>query len=281
MTPLSNTSAAAQVAATVLRHAEVAPQHFRLTLTAPSIAQNAQAGQFVHILSRDRCQSDPLLRRAFSILKVHDEEHFDILYRIMGRGTSLMSRWVAEQTIDLLGPLGQPFAPLAAHSLLVGGGVGVPPLAMLASTRENQKLEALVGARTASDVLCRDDFASSGVQLRVATDDGSEGHHGFVTQLLEKRLDVLAAVGVTPTVFSCGPLPMLRLVAALCASYEVPCQVSLEESMPCGIGICNGCVVPVLGGGDDYGQYRRICVEGPVVWAQEINWTQWEGGSCP
>ena len=106
------------------------------------------------------------------------------------------------------------------------------------------------------------------VPVHIATDDGSLGHQGFVTDLLKVEL----ARDKNAVVYACGPLPMLRATARVCADFDVPCQVSLEENMPCGVGVCNGCVVPVAQAGDDYGLYRRICVEGPVLWAHEINW---------
>lgn len=266
-----------QFLAPIIAHQEVAPQHFRMRLSAPLLARQAQAGQFVHILPRDGGLTDPLLRRAFSILSVQGDT-FEVLYRVMGRGTRQMSHWTVGQEVDVLGPLGQPFAPLAQYSLLVGGGVGVPPLAMLASRNERSQVTALIGARTAGDVLCREDFERLGVPLEVATEDGSAGHRGLVTELLQQHLQNAPSTGTA--VYSCGPLPMLRAVAALCNRFNVPCQVSLEENMPCGVGICNGCVAPVLGHGDDYSRYRRICVDGPVCWANEIDWTHWET-PCP
>jgi dihydroorotate dehydrogenase electron transfer subunit len=133
-------------------------------------------------------------------------------------------------------------------------------------------MRALVGARSKNDVLCGEDFSRSNVPVEVATEDGSYGHRGLVTDLLRRHLE-LAAKNKNPSrVFSCGPLPMLSAVAQLCIQKNVPCQVSLEENMPCGVGICNGCVVPVVGAGDEYGRYRRVCVEGPVMRAQEIDW---------
>jgi dihydroorotate dehydrogenase electron transfer subunit len=157
---------------------------------------------------------------------------------------------------------------------------------MLASTAKGQKVGALVGARTASDVIAVQDFAEYGINVEVATDDGSAGHRGFVTELLVEKLKQAAGVGEStpqPVVYSCGPLPMLQRVATLCRDFKVQCYVSLEEAMPCGIGVCNGCVVPISGGvGDDappidgYARYRRICVEGPVLSAQDVDWSAFE-----
>lgn len=268
-----NLPVARQFLAPIVAHTEVAPQHFRMRLEASHLARNAVAGQFVHVLPRDGSLSDPMLRRAFSVLSVEGDT-FEILYRVMGRGTRQMSGWAVGQEVDVIGPLGRPFAPLAENSLLVGGGVGVPPMAMLAARTDRKQVTVLIGARNADDVLCQEDFQKLDVPFEVATQDGSLGYHGLVTELLKQHLQ--EASKDNTAVYSCGPLPMLRAVAALCEHFDVPCQVSLEENMPCGVGICNGCVAPVLGHGDDYSRYRRICIDGPVCWAHEIDWTHWE-----
>jgi dihydroorotate dehydrogenase electron transfer subunit len=291
-----------QTVATITEHIEVAPRHFRLRFAAPSVAEAAKAGQFVHVLPRSYRSVDPLLRRAFSILAAQADA-VDILYRVEGRGTWQMSQLHVGDTVDVLGPLGRAFTP-SHRAILVGGGVGVPPLAMLAAQQHTAlqaedlrssprteiataRMEALVGARTKDELICLGIFASRGVPVQVATDDGSAGLHGLVTELLAQHLRQIAATGTipvsaiptgaasaedAPTVYACGPLAMLRAVAALCAEFEVPCQVSLEENMPCGVGVCNGCVVRVAEAGDDYGRYKRICIEGPVMWAHEISW---------
>ncbi len=256
----------------------------RMKILAPDVAKKAQAGQFIHVLPRDNSSSDPLLRRAFSIMRVEDE-CIVILYRIEGRGTWLLSHKQAGEEIDFLGPLGQSFAPPTAKMIMVGGGVGVPPMVMLVqqvrNMREEKSIKMLIGARTSDDVLCLKDFREFQVDVEVATDDGSFGEPGQVTQLLLRYLTERAAQNLMVvnanasdelTVYACGPLAMLRAVAGLCSRFQVRCQVSLEENMPCGIGICNGCVVPVLQTDDEYSIYRRICVDGPVMWAHEIKW---------
>jgi len=266
--------------APVVDQREVAPAHYRLQLHAPSVARDCRPGQFVHLLPRASSTSDPLLRRAFSVAAVWQDD-IDIVYRVEGVGTRLMSRLRTGDEVDILGPLGIPFPSLAPHCLLVGGGVGVPALTLLATTatpvepesrRQTAKtVRALIGARTASDVICVDDFEGCGVPVETATDDGSAGHHGFVTELLRRYLEQHTAA--PPAIFSCGPWPMLRAVAALAAEFQALCYVSLEESMPCGIGVCNGCVVPATSSGDDYGKYRRVCIEGPVFDSREVDWS--------
>lgn len=317
-----------QYLARIIANEEVATGHYRLRLEAPEIAATARAGQFVHVLPRVAGVYDPLLRRAFSILSVQDTI-FDILFRVQGRGTRSLSSHQSGDSLDIMGPLGVPFfmpdrvlnrsfdaaavdsirnqshalpvQPAATtHVILVGGGVGVPPLAMLAAQIEQARaslsavnalkaprVTALIGARSRSDVICVDDLESAGARVEIATDDGSCGTQGLVTQLLEAQLEsrerehdlpetVKGAAqirdGNQALVYACGPLPMLRAVAAICANRAVPCQVSLEENMPCGVGVCNGCVVRVAQADDEYGYYRRVCVDGPVMWAHEVAW---------
>lgn len=262
------TSAGSQVqTAVMVRQWLVAPRHYRMRLRAPQLAA-AAAGQFIHVLARTALAADPLLRRAFSIYAVNGEEA-DIVYRVQGRGTAQMSGWAPGQLVDLLGPLGQPFSlPDGVREVvLVGGGVGVPPLVLLAHQWGAQgiALQALIGARTAEDLIGLTDLQAAGVRVGMATDDGTAGHFGLVTDLLPARLHPGMAV------CACGPWPMLRAVAAV-VPPEIPCQVSLEEAMPCGIGVCNGCVVAVTQGADAYQRYRRICVEGPVLDASLVDW---------
>lgn len=258
----------------VLQQTALSGDCYRLLIESPKLAQTARAGQFVHILTREVESTSPLLRRAFSVMTA-DVERIEVLYRALGRGTALMSRWKAGQEIDLLGPLGKPFASPQHPLLLIGGGVGTPPLVMLASQtrRENPQLaiKALIAAKTASEILGKAEFLEENIAVSVATDDGSEGHHGFVTELLEQQF---IEHKTDYSIYACGPLPMLRAVAVLCEKYGRRALLSLEENMPCGIGVCNGCSIPVLNGDGDYGQYSRICVDGPSQWSDHIDWAK-------
>ncbi len=273
-----NKQATAQrVLARLLEHTEVSPNYWRMKMRQYFVAQNAKPGQFAHLLPRRETLNAPLLRRAFSILNAQDD-WFEILYRVNGAGTQNMTLFRPGDDIDVVAPLGNGFEYSTKHALLVGGGVGVPPMAMLAKFRDasaqsDNSTKVLIGARNVRDVICLDDFAKLGFEigldLKVATDDGSMGEQGLVTTLLERELQTQQSETV---VYACGPWPMLRAVAEVCRQYEVPCQVSMEESMPCGVGVCNGCVVEMKNAPDEYSKYRRICVEGPVLWAHEVKW---------
>ena len=173
-----------------------------------------------------------------------------------------------------LGPLGKGFAPPpeGVRVVLVGGGIGVPPLLYWGLTLRQRAhpTALLVGARTADKHLPSELLAPAADVVRCATDDGSLGHAGLVTDLLQREL---AANGPC-AVYCCGPHGMMQAVAAICLAAQVPCQVSLEEYMACGIGICVGCAVALKTGQDapDYGRYGRVCVDGPAFDAQQIQW---------
>ena len=315
-------SSRAACKARVLKFHEVAPSHYQMRLNSPSLSKVAQPGQFVHVLSAPNSDSfgfDPLLRRAFSIMNVGKDEEsekkttIEILFRVEGRGTKLLAQAQVGDEIDLIGPLGRPFdlspfgiyfdsnqslfhvkqSALQNRAILVGGGVGVPPLAYLGDilSENGVVVEAIIGARTEREIIGWNELSGCCGHLDVTTDDGSRGHRGRVTDVLSESLGraVEDRCADAVVVYACGPLPMLRAVAQLCAQLGVKCQVSMEENMPCGIGVCNGCVVRVHPPGETihaqkslenefgehwsaYNSYRRVCVEGPACWADEIDW---------
>lgn len=268
--------AARQNISRIIEHREISPRYWRMKLQSSYVAQNARPGQFVHLLPRGESMRDPLLRRAFSVMNTEDD-WFEILYRVEGKGTKNMTGFAVGDDVNVIAPLGQGFEFSDKRAILVGGGVGVPPMVMLAKSRsiqkpapvDNNETTVIIGARNKDEVICLDDFTSLGIEPLVATDDGSLGTKGLVTALLSNQLETRSKDTI---VYACGPWPMLRAVAKLCATQDVPCQVSLEENMPCGIGVCNGCVVRMKEGADEYSLYRRICVEGPVLWAHEVRW---------
>lgn len=258
-----------QLDAEILDNRLITCDHYVMTLAAPPIAQHARPGQFVML--RPVPSADPLLPRALAFYAMDAAAgQIELLYRVVGIGTRLLSEIRAGERVTLWGPLGSAFAlaPTGRH-LLVGGGIGVPPLVFFAeSVRRAAQgagdFEALLGAARADYLVGEAKLAAAGVPVRVATDDGSRGHRGFVTDLLE---EALARDGGPATVYACGPMPMLAAVARLCAAAGAPCQVSLEAPMACGVGVCLGCTVPLKAGG-----YARVCTEGPVFDAESIAW---------
>lgn len=257
--------------AVVTRREQPGPGHSIIELECPQIAAEAQPGQFVHL--RVTGTHDPLLRRPFSIM-LRDERRgrLEILVRAVGRGTELLAHVAPGNMLDLMGPLGVgfPIPDREFQPLLVAGGVGVAPLIFVADALQlaphKHYVRGLFGAATDDTLVCWQDFAGRCEEFQAATEDGSAGVQGLVTDLLGEQL----ARGVVDVVYTCGPRPMMATVAALCAEANVPCRASLEQFMGCGIGACLGCVVPARG----EARHVRVCRDGPVFDAQDIAWEE-------
>lgn len=239
-----------------------------VALHAPRCAASVRPGQFVHL--RVAQGSDIILRRPFSVHRA-SAERIEILYQVLGAGTlRLAEKEPGDRSMDLVGPLGRGWSVPegAAHALLVGGGLGVAPLGMLVEALAALGVASVVaqGAPSAARLVARGHFENVARRVEVATDDGSAGAHGLVTSLTE-RLLLEESFDV---VFACGPEAMQRVVARQAAEARVPCQVSLERLMACGIGACLSCVVTTTGG------LRRACVDGPVFDAGEVCWDESE-----
>lgn len=209
-------------------------------------------GQFCHIV----CGDGHLLRRPISLCG-SDGEVARMVYAVRGDGTRWLSTRRVGQRLDLLGPLGRGFTLDDRPTLLVGGGIGVPPMAFCADRLEGRS-HAILGFRNAEAVCLTEAFAS----FDLLTDDGSAGEKGYPHEVLREHLQG----GPWERVLSCGPLPMLKAVAAVCAEAHIPCQVSLEERMACGIGACLVCACAAGG------TMKRVCKDGPVFDAAEVNW---------
>lgn len=264
---------------TVLENREVAPGHYCLVLRSPKIARKALPGQFVQILCSD--SYDPLLPRPFSFLETTSNS-ISILYQVVGKGTRILELVKKGDTLWVLGPLGKGFGsrigtPKKETAVLVGGGVGIPPLYHLAKTWVQQKsriskksIHVFLGARTKSLLLAEKEFKKLGVELHLSTNDGSKGHKGFVTKILEDFLKTKDPKSVKA--YTCGPTPMLKAVSALTAQYRVPCEVSVEVPMACGFGACLGCALKVKGTGGQDHRFAIACCEGPVFCGEEVLW---------
>jgi len=189
-----------------------------------------------------------------------------LLVKVCGDGTARLGRAEAGEPFLMLGPLGAGWRPAnpKRKQVLVAGGVGIAPLLFLARTLggKTQKPVLLYGGRTDRDLPLSDD-ATELCQVQLATEDGSRGHHGRVTELLERCIDN------DTEVFTCGPNAMMAAVARICAAAQIPCEVSLEAPMACGYGVCLGCAVPSAAGG-----YLYACVKGPCVEANQVDWSR-------
>jgi NAD(P)H-flavin reductase len=222
--------------------------------------RDPRPGQFYMLSADERWgggpDERPYLPRAFSFARAFEDGTLQFFLEAIGPGTSRLAELEPGEGLGLVGPLGIGFDPgPAEEALLVAGGIGAAPLLCL-NDKLGEAARVLLGFRTAEHALAAALFPVA----QVATDDGSVGHRGFVTELLREQLDR----GERATVYACGPPPMLEAVRALCAERDVPVQLALESGMACGYGACFGCVVPTRNG------YVRLCVDGPVLAGEEL-----------
>ena len=304
-------------------------RHVRITLRAPLIAGSALPGQFVNVLcgpadfstrsfdswdsfldhrethEHDRRFGSRLLRRPFAVHRVHSEDDpptkFDILFKIVGRGTAALAEVVPGATLDLLGPLGKGFnlspdnEPRTA--VLVAGGVGLAPLFLLAQRlrSQNREVYAFIGALDPSQIpietadsglplsfmettdemlLTSRDFEILGVKVGISTELGKRGYRGYPTDLLTRYLSsVRSSARHSLRVYACGPWAMLRTTANVCLEHHVDCEVLLEERMGCGLGACMACAVRIRQPDGSVVQ-KRVCLDGPVFNAREVCWDE-------
>lgn len=278
-------------AATVLENREVARGTFLLRVAAPEIARRILPGQFVMVRGPGEGADDPLLGRPFALYEVQRDDSgepvsLDVVYLVIGRGTAALSRRRPGDRVDVWGPLGNGFgrSPGPGPAVFVAGGIGQTPF--LALGREwlgrttygdaprdvgmpVASATLLYGARSADFLAGVEDMERAGIGVEIATDDGSTGRPGFVTGLLQDRLD---AEERPAKIVACGPPLMLAAVAKLALAHGVPCDVSLENHMACGFGACFSCVTPILQD-DGRPDLRRVCVEGPVFPADRVDWS--------
>jgi dihydroorotate dehydrogenase electron transfer subunit len=251
---------------------------FQLKLYSPEIVKFAQPGNFVHI--RVSPTNTPLLGRAFSIYSIDSKiKTFDLLFKVVGPGTLILSQKKFKDRIDILGPLGNNFSyPKPKEKvILAAGGMGIAPLFFLVSflirnkKLDPKKIDFLYGEKSEKGFVCLDDLKELRVNLFLATENGSFGFKGLVTELfLRKKKDSFK--NRDTIIYSCGPQKMMEKMAEISKRYDLCCQLSLESHMPCGIGACMGCVVK-------YGDkaYKRICSDGPVFDAQEVRFDRFTG----
>ena len=263
-------------------------EQFVMRIRAPKCAAAARPGTFVHI----NCDATLPMRRPLSIMRVVDDA-IEVLYKIVGEGLHLLAAKRAGDRISVLGPIGQPFRPSPdrPNTLLIGGGVGIPPMVFLAESLRAAPWQplAILGseipfpfelqASTFSTPWLDESTSSSmplleewGVPSRLTSLAGFEGcYRGFVTDLADRWLQsVDAATRAATEIFACGPTPMLRAVADLAARHDLPCQVSLEEFMACAVGGCAGCAVRIKTSEGE--AMKRVCVDGPVFDAASVVW---------
>ena len=210
------------------------------------------------------------MRRPISIHSIGASK-VRLLYEVIGEGTQALSNRRAGEFLDLIGPLGRGFhyslirKAVNPHNIIVAGGMGVAPLVFLAERIKSIKPLVLLGARSADHILCRSEFRTLGCKVITATDDGSSGFKGRVTDLLNKILSDKPQIK-PQNIYACGPQPMLEAVARISCGHNIASQLSLERHMACGFGACLGCVVSTKSG------YKRACKDGPVFTGEELTW---------
>lgn len=250
-----------QSLATVLETTRISDNTAIIKLELPSVSAEAAPGQFIHI----KCGEGLLLRRPISICDTRDGL-LTIVAEARGDGTKWLINRQPGDKLDILGPLGNGFQLSGKHIILVGGGIGVPPM-LFAARKAPGRVTAILGFRNCENVLLEDAFKKTCNNVIITTDDGSYGMRGTVTAPLEKLL----LTGDFDAVLTCGPKPMLKAVASLAKQHGVPCQVSLEERMGCGIGACLVCACKTQKDGKEH--MAHVCKDGPVFSAEEVVWS--------
>ena len=289
---------AVQERAIVVSQRRLANDTWALRVACPQLAARIRPGQFFMVRLPGR--SDPLLGRPFALYDTFDDDNGEIagvefVYHVIGKATGLLSQIGENDVLDLWGPLGNGFPEVGCNSLIcVGGGIGYTPFLAVARAAAGQREYAHSVGRTSRPVSLttgnanppsisllygvrdrphRADLADfdgiPGLAIELATDDGSEGHRGFVTELLERRL-AASSGDASPVVFCCGPEPMMHATARICSRHNVPCWLSLETPMACGFGACFSCVTRVRTPEPPGWDYRRTCVEGPIFAAETL-----------
>ena len=249
----------------VLKNDIIAKETFDMQIFAPKIAQIAKAGQFVNIMCGDK-----ILRRPISICEINGD-NVRLVYQTKGEGTIWLSKIKQDDEISVFGPLGKgfihamqkKFKEIPQNIVLIGGGIGAPPML---ETLKQTGGDVILGFRSKDNVILQSDFKKYCANVQIATDDGSAFTHGFVTDILKENLEKIAY----DAILACGPRPMLRAIFEIAQQKSIPCFVSMEERMGCGIGACLVCACKVKM--PEYEGYAHVCKSGPVFNAEHIVW---------
>lgn len=244
----------------IITNKQIATDVYEVVVQAPEIAAQAKPGQFVHVAIKDGAT---LLRRPISISMLDKANgRLHLVYRIVGKGTAALAALTGGSIINCLGPLGRGFSLECQKALLVGGGVGIAPLRAVAAELGAEQADILMGGRTKEELFWQSMYEGLVKDIFITTDDGSLGTKGFTVTVLPELL----ASGHYDSVIVCGPEIMMKSAAKIAAKYNVPCQVSLEKHMACGIGACLSCTCESK---DGTGR-KKVCKDGPVFWAEEV-----------
>lgn len=258
------------IKAELIKKEDIGPEMLKYSVKAKEITDTARPGQFIEIRVND--DIEPFLRRPISIYNIDKENGIlEFIFQIKGKGTKILSQKRERDKIDILGPLGfGPFKYASYQKLgVIGGGIGVFPLYELTKSAksENKNVNIYLGFRNKDLVVLEDKFKEVSDKLQITTDDGSYAEKGFAIDFLKKDIED----GKIDSIFACGPLPMLRAVKKLAIEKEIPCQISLEERMACGLGVCLGCAVKTARSTAENPEYWHVCKAGPVFQAKDVD----------
>lgn len=247
---------------TIIRKTKLSDNEWRFDFDAPALCAEAVPGQFVMV----ECSKGPtpFLRRAISINQCKDGV-LSLMFAVVGEGTEALATMAEGDTVSLLGPLGRGFDLdiEAANVVMIGGGIGKAPFEYLtdALLAKNNRLTFLVGGRSAAQLKGLESYDEKPVAVKLATEDGSAGEKGFVSAYFD-------AIKDCDRIYACGPTPMLAVVKRFVDEHKIPCQLSLEGKMACGVGVCLGCTCK--SGNPDAAVYPKVCQDGPVFWSEEV-----------
>lgn len=245
----------------IIKREEIANEMYDYTLKCDKLASLSKPGQFVHI-----SVNGFFLRRPISICDIDKEAGtIRIVFQIRGNGTAVLSKMKVGEKLDTMGPLGNGFTLLdsSKKAITIGGGIGTPPMLAVAKHYKSNAI-AISGFRSKDIVVLQDDFKNYGAKVRLCTDDGTAGIKGFVTDALQKEIEIEKP----DIIYACGPLVMLKAVSKIAKNNNIKCEISLEERMACGVGACLGCAVKVYDNGEEI--FKHVCKDGPVFSSEEV-----------
>ena len=258
-----------QLKARLIKKEELKPDIFKFSMQAKEITDIAKPGQFVEIRITDTL--DPFLRRPISIYNIEKEKGIiEIIFQVKGKGTELLSKKQEGDFIDIIGPLGNGVFKFEKHKniAVIGGGIGIFPLYELTKEAKelNLNIDTYIGFRNKELVVLEKEFENTSNNLTITTDDGSYKNKGFAIDYLKENLKTKKV----DCIYTCGPLPMIKAVKALAEENNLECQISLEEKMGCGLGVCLGCAVKTAESSKEDPQYVHVCKDGPVFESKSV-----------
>jgi dihydroorotate dehydrogenase electron transfer subunit len=273
-----------QLKAKITENKQVAPDFYKMRVESPYLAKASMAGQFVEIRCSDGL--DPLLRRPFGVHRILPKG-IEMLYEVVGKGTKILSFKKPGEMVDILGPLGNGFMLNPNRTaILIGGGIGIAPLPALAEglRKRGGKVHVIIGAKKSPHILCDKEFKSLGCSVSVATEDGSKGKKGLVTDILKNFFTQYSILNTQYAIYACGPNGMLKAIYDIAKPKNIPCQFSFESHMACGVGVCLGCPVKVKSQTqhatrnthhathNTQHEYKMVCKDGPVFNGEDVVW---------